>query len=119
MSQYLRTRIFVRPRGGELVASELRVELPTRFLGFPGKPLAADHPPVYQAIAFLPGVLPDEGFSFRSWSDLEALINVLASAKRFCKDFVKSGGSLFMAMSDNEDVPNLEMELSIKNFFGS
>lgn len=113
----LRTRLFLKSADGQLKPSDLEIELPQRFTGFPGKPLAADHQPVYQAIAYLPGVLDAEGFAFRARSTLEAMVGVMASVRAFWKDFEKAGGRVFMAMVDDEDVPNLEEPLRIKDFF--
>src|SRR6185503_3887776 len=104
----LRTRLFLKFPDGQLKPSDLEIELPQRFTGFPGKPLAADHPPVYQAIAYFPGVLDAEGFAARAWSTLEAMTGVMASVGAFWKDFEKSGGKVFLAMANDENVPNLE-----------
>jgi hypothetical protein len=113
----LRTRLFLKFPDGQLQPSDLEIELPQRFTGFPGKPLAAEHRPVYQAIAHFPGVLDAEGFAFRSWSTLEAMVGVMASVRAFWKDFEKAGGKVYLAMVDNEDAPNLEEPVRIKDFF--
>ena len=113
----LRTRLFLKFPDGQVKPSDLEIELPQRFTGFPGKPLAADHRPVFQTIAYFPGILDAEGFAFRSWSTLEAVLGVMASIRAFWKDFEKSGGKVFLAMVDDEDVPNLEEPLRAKDFF--
>jgi hypothetical protein len=113
----LRTRLFLKFPDGELKPSDLEIVWPQRFMGFPGKPLAADHPPVYQAIAYFPGVLDAGGFSFRSRSTLEAVVGVMASVRAYWKEFEKAGGSVHLAMADDENRPDLSLKLRIKDFF--
>lgn len=113
----IKTRLFVIPPGGDLTPVYLEVDCPERFFGFPGKPLDPDHAPVYQAIARFPGVLDADEFSFRAWSTLEALIQLLGSVRQFWKDFEKSGGKIYAAMANDENVPDLSDPLKAKDFF--
>jgi len=112
----LRTRLFLKLPNGELHTSDLEVDLPTLYEG-PGRPAGAKNAPLYQSVARFPGVLPATGFSNRSYSTLEAMLGVLASAKAFCKEFEKSGGRIYGAMADDESVPDLEEPIKLKDFF--
>jgi hypothetical protein len=114
--QPLRTRLFLKLPNGDLRPSDLEVDWPTVFDG-PGKPAAMKNAPLYQSVARFPGVLPEGGFSNRGWSTLEALIGVLASTKSWCKEFEKSGGRIYGAMADDENVPDLEEPIKLKDFF--
>lgn len=113
----IKTRLFVQPPNGEITPVYLEVDWPERFYGFPGKPLAPDHMPVYQAVARFPGVLDAHEFAFRHRSDLEALVQLFMSVKQFWKDFEKSGGKVYAAMGDNENVADLSEPLKAKDFF--
>lgn len=112
----LRTRLFLKLPSGELRPADLEVEWPTLYAG-PGKPAGAKNAPLYQSVARFPGVLPEAGFSNRSYSTLEAMLGVLASAKAFCKEFEKGGGRIYGAMADDENVPDLEEPIKLKDFF--
>jgi len=113
----LRTRLFLKFPDGQVKPSDLEIEWPQRFMGFPNKPLAADHPPVYQAIAYFPGVLDDDSFACRAWSTLEATLGVMSSVRQFWKTFEKAGGSVYLAMADDENKPNLDLQVRPKDFF--
>jgi hypothetical protein len=113
----LRLRLFVKALDSDVQASELTVNLPTQFAGFPGKPLPPDMPPVFQATASFPGVLPDDGMAYRDHSSLVALIRLLNSVEQFCVDFEKAGGTLYFAMPDDENKPFLGEAVKAKRFF--
>lgn len=113
----LRTRLFLKFPDGQLKPSDFEIEWPQRFMGFPGKPLAADHQPVYQAVAYFPGILDAEGFAARARSTLEAMNGVMASARQAWKKFEKAGGTVFLCMVDDEDKPSLDAPLHAKDFF--
>lgn len=113
----MKTRFFVQAAGCEITPEYLEVDWPERFHGFPGKPLASDHAPVYQAVARFPRVLDAEEFTSRHGSDLEALVQLLVSVKQFWKDFEKTGGKIYASMGDNEDVADLSEPLKAKDFF--
>ena len=113
----MKTRLFVQPPNGEITPVYLEVDWPERFYGFPGKPLPVDYPARYQAIAHFPGVVDRDEISARSGTDLEALLLVLASVRQFWKDFEKSGGKIYAAMGDNENVADLSEPLKAKDFF--
>ena len=113
----LRLRFFIKPKDADVVPSELVVNPPTRFAGFPGKPLPSDFPPVYQATASFPGVLPDDGMAYRDHSNLVAMVRLLNSVEQFCIDFEKAGGTLYFAMPDDESKPFLGEPVKAKRFF--
>ncbi len=113
----LRLSLFLKPRDGTIRPSELTVDMPTRFAGFPGKPLPTGLPPVYQATARFPGVLPDDGMAYRDHSSLVAMIRILNSVEQFCIDFEKAGGTLYFAMPDDESKPFLGEPIKAKRFF--
>ena len=113
----MKTRLFVQPPNGEITPVNLEVDWPERFYGFPGKPLPSDYPVRYQAVARFPGILEDDEFSVRHSTSLEALIQLMRSVRQFWKDFEKSGGKIYAAMGDNENVADLSEPLKAKDFF--
>lgn len=112
----LKRRLFLQPPGGKLTPTDLEIEGPLRFFGHPGRPLAADHFPIYQAIARCPGLLDAEGAACRSDSTLEALIGALTSVRQRWRDFDKDGGRIYGAMSDDENAPDLSVQIKAKDF---
>ena len=112
----LRLRLFLKTSDAGIRASDLTLNLPVLFLGFPGKPLPVGLPPVYQATATFPGVLPEDGMAYRDHSSLIALIRLLNSIEQFCIDFEKAGGTLYFAMPDDESKPFLGEPVKAKRF---
>lgn len=113
----MRLKFFLKTPSGEMRPSDLTVGIPVRFLGLPGGPVSSEGPPIYQASASFPGVLPDEGMSNRDTSSLVALIGLLNSVEQFCIDFEKAGGTFYFAMPDDETKPFLGEPVKARRFF--
>lgn len=113
----LKARFFIQPQNSEITPVDLEIDWPERFYGFPGKPLPSDYPARYQAVARFPGILEDGEFSVRHSTGLEALVQLMRSVRQFWKDFEKSGGKVYAAMADDENIPDLSDPLKAKDFF--
>jgi len=112
-----RLRLFLQALGSDPVARELVVGLPVRFHGFPGKPVPEHLGPIYQATAFFPGVLPDDGMSSRDPSEFVALLRLINSIEQFCIDFEKAGGKFYFPMPDDPTKPFLGEPMRARPFF--
>jgi hypothetical protein len=114
--EFLRTRLFLQAPGESIQPSDLQVSSPTPFRGELPKTIPAGAV-LFECSASFPGVLPEGGFKRSSYSNLEALLGVLSSTEEFCKRYQKSGGKIYRAMANDENVPDASGPIRLKDFF--